>query len=112
MIKTKNNDEKSTSFKGQLNSDYVYLFFTARLITFCEPLLGYIKKLTHYNKFAVKQHELSIGVAKGWGNQINVTFLALNVRVPVLQFAQSLLPVFFCITLGTDYSYSFKINLS
>jgi hypothetical protein len=34
--RNKNNDEKSTRFKGQLNSDYVYLSFTAQLITLCE----------------------------------------------------------------------------
>jgi hypothetical protein len=68
MIEPKNNDEKSTSFKGQLNSDYVYLSFTAQLITLCEPPSWLCKKLTHYDKFGVKQHELNIGVAKGWGN--------------------------------------------
>jgi hypothetical protein len=82
MIETKNNDEKSTNFKGQLNSDYVYLFFTAQLITLCEPPSWLCKKKDSYNKFGVKQHELNIGVAKGWGNQINVNIFGTQRQSP------------------------------
>jgi hypothetical protein len=66
------------------NADYFYLSFTAQLVTLCEPVQGYAKKLTPYNKFGVEQHRLNIGVVKGWEKQINVNVFANQRQSPTI----------------------------
>ncbi len=77
-------DEKSTDYKRKSTLDYFYLSFTAQLVTLCEPVPGFAKKLTPYNKFGIKQHRLNLGVVKGWEKQISLNIFSNQRQSPTI----------------------------
>jgi hypothetical protein len=65
-------------------SDYYYLSFTAELITPCEPLPGYTKRLTPYNILGEQQQSIELGTIKGLEIQINLDMFANKRQSPTI----------------------------
>jgi hypothetical protein len=100
------NNEKSTDYKRNSAFKYLNLSFTAELITLCEPVPGYAKKSTPYNKLGVKQHKLNIGVVKGWEKKINMDIFTYQRLTPTItDRIISASTGFFGIALGSPYSH-------
>ena len=77
-------NEISVNLKNKSTLDYYYLSFTAQLVATCEPVPGYAKKLTPYNKLGVKQQGIKIGTIKGWEMQIDTNTFANKRQSPTI----------------------------
>jgi hypothetical protein len=98
-------NERSVDLKNKSTLNYYYLSFTAQLITPCEPVQGYAKELTPYNKLGEKQQSIKIGTIKGWEMQINVdTFANRRLSPKITDRTISASTGFFGIALETSFS--------
>lgn len=98
-------NETSVNLKSKSSLNYYYLSFTAQLAAPCEPVTGYAKKLTPYNKLGVKQQGIKIGTIKGWEMQINLNTPANQRQSPMITDRTiSASTGFFGIALETPYS--------